>query len=63
MQSMMEGGDAMMMQTREKNKRLTMPKCQWFIACCLLGLESLHETHQLLHRDLKEENLLIDANG
>jgi serine/threonine protein kinase len=62
-QSMMEGGDGLFVQNTFKDKKLPLNIAKWFTTCCLLGLESLHEDHNLLHRDIKEENLLIDSNG
>lgn len=40
-----------------------MGTIRWLVCNCLLGLESLHNSHKILHRDIKEENLLIDKHG
>ena len=62
-QSMMEGGDGLFVQNTYKDKKLPLEVARWFTGCCLIGLEDLHEDHQILHRDIKEENLLVDKNG
>lgn len=62
-QSMMEGGDGLFVQNTYKDKKLPLNVAKWFTVCCLLGLEVLHDDHNLLHRDIKEENLLIDSQG
>eukprot|EP00520_Triparma_pacifica_P006798 CAMPEP_0118658852 /NCGR_PEP_ID=MMETSP0785-20121206/14790_1 /TAXON_ID=91992 /ORGANISM="Bolidomonas pacifica, Strain CCMP 1866" /LENGTH=458 /DNA_ID=CAMNT_0006551899 /DNA_START=200 /DNA_END=1573 /DNA_ORIENTATION=+ len=62
-QSLMEGGDALHLQTNSPKRVLTIPVIRWLTCNCLLGLESLHGEHSILHRDVKEENLLIDKFG
>ena len=52
---MMEGGDALFVQNSFKNKTLPLEVARWFTACCMVGLEDLHEDHNILHRDIKEE--------
>ena len=43
--------------------QLSLPVVRWLVSNCLLGLAALHNSHSLLHRDIKEENLLIDKKG
>ncbi|GMI11188.1 hypothetical protein TrRE_jg4803, partial [Triparma retinervis] len=62
-QSLMEGGDALHLQNSAPGRVLSIPIIRWLVCNCLLGLESLHNSHQILHRDIKEENLLIDKFG
>ena len=36
--------------------------CKYVLRQCLLGLKALHEKH-VIHRDIKSDNILIDAQG
>ena len=36
--------------------------CKWVLKQSLLGLHALHSKH-VIHRDIKSDNILADANG
>jgi serine/threonine protein kinase len=45
-----------------KRRKFTESETKFFVACCIIGLEYMHNSG-VLHRDIKPENLLMDANG
>lgn len=45
-----------------KNKFFSEQEVKFFLACTILGLEYLHKNN-LIHHDLKPENLLVDEKG
>ena len=61
-QNLMEGGDVFHLM-KKRNSPLSVTEVQWFAACTCLALQQLHGHHNILHRDIKEENLLIDSRG
>lgn len=54
------GGD--LMNLLMKKDIFTEDESRFYIAEILLALDSVHELHYI-HRDLKPDNILIDANG
>ncbi|XP_061672306.1 serine/threonine-protein kinase N2-like [Syngnathoides biaculeatus] len=53
------GGDLMI---HIHNRAFTPQQTRFYSACVLLALEFLH-VHQIIYRDLKLDNLLMDADG
>ncbi|XP_044519956.1 serine/threonine-protein kinase N3 [Gracilinanus agilis] len=53
------GGDLMM---RIHADVFPEPQARFYLACVVLGLQFLHEK-KIVYRDLKLDNLLLDANG
>ncbi|CAA7410015.1 unnamed protein product [Spirodela intermedia] len=54
------GGDMMTLLMREDT--LTESVARFYIAECILAIESIHK-HNYIHRDIKPDNLLLDKNG
>ncbi|MQM10808.1 hypothetical protein Taro_043706, partial [Colocasia esculenta] len=54
------GGDMMTLLMREDT--LTENVARFYIAECVLAIESIHK-HNYIHRDIKPDNLLLDKNG
>ncbi|EPS64760.1 hypothetical protein M569_10013, partial [Genlisea aurea] len=54
------GGDMMTLLMREDT--LTETVAKFYIAQCVLAIESIHK-HNYVHRDIKPDNLLLDRNG
>ena len=45
-----------------KQKKFTAEQSRFFLACTILGLEYIHYNN-ILHRDIKPDNLVLDKNG
>lgn len=45
-----------------KRRRFSEEQTRFVIACCLIGLEYLHN-NGILHRDIKPENIVLDQKG
>ena len=45
-----------------KQKKFTAEQSKFFLACTILGLEYIHYNN-ILHRDIKPDNLVLDKNG
>ena len=56
----MKGGD--LRYHIGKLRRLSEKQTKFFIACLLIALEYLH-FFNIIHRDVKPENLVLDSNG
>ncbi|GAB2225168.1 hypothetical protein Droror1_Dr00005956 [Drosera rotundifolia] len=54
------GGDVMTLLMREET--LTETVARFYVAQSVLAVESIHK-HNYVHRDIKPDNLLLDANG
>ncbi|KAL9250636.1 putative serine/threonine-protein kinase ndrA [Drosera capensis] len=54
------GGDVMTFLMREET--LTETVARFYVAQSVLAIESIHK-HNYVHRDIKLDNLLLDANG
>jgi serine/threonine protein kinase len=54
------GGDLRYHMT--KARKFTEQETKFFIACCVVGLEYMHN-NGVIHRDIKPENLLLDERG
>lgn len=48
--------------SEEETSIFLAPTIEFIIACTVIGLEYMH-THGVIHRDVKPENLVIDAKG
>ena len=57
----MAGGD-LNYHIVHKKKKFTEKEAQFIIACCILGLEYLHN-NGVIHWDLRPENIFVDAKG
>ncbi|CAB4036733.1 serine threonine- kinase N2-like isoform X3 [Paramuricea clavata] len=53
------GGDLMM---HIHNEVFSEPRAVFYTSCVVLGLQYLHD-HEIVYRDLKLDNLLLDAEG
>jgi len=56
------GGDLRQYTLRLPNARLPEEHVQFYVACCVQALKSMHST-RYVHRDIKTENLLFMRNG
>ena len=45
-----------------KQKKFSAEQSKFFLACTILGLEYIHYNN-ILHRDIKPDNLVLDKNG
>lgn len=54
------GGD--LRYHHNKRKNFSEEETKFFIACCIIGLEYMHNKG-VIHRDIKPENLLLDDKG
>lgn len=57
----MVGGD-LRYHLKRKRRKFTERQSQFIIACIVSGLEYLHN-NGVIHRDIRPENVLIDARG
>ena len=46
----------------EENSLITVKECKFIVACIIQGLEFLH-SQNIIHHDIKPENLLFDDKG
>jgi serine/threonine protein kinase len=56
------GGDLRYNLKHQPQHRFPESVCRFYIAQCLLAVDACHSVH-ILHRDVKPENLILDANG
>lgn len=56
------GGDLWSLLQKQKNRRFDEKEARFICACVLEAFDHLH-SKGIIYRDLKPENLLIDANG
>ena len=54
------GGD--LRYHHNKRKTFSEEQTKFFVACCVIGLEYMHN-NGVIHRDIKPENLLLDNKG
>ena len=54
------GGD--LRYHHNKRKKFTEDQTKFFISCCVVGLEYMHN-NGVIHRDIKPENLHMEASG
>ena len=47
----------------DQGTKLPTPLAKFYAASLVLGLEYLHHVQQIVHRDLKLENCMVDSNG
>ena len=61
---LMPGGDLMhnLSMKHSKKEFFTEEEVKFFIACVILGLKEMHK-YEIIHKDLKPENLILDAEG
>jgi serine/threonine protein kinase len=45
-----------------KNKKFSEDQTKFFVACCLIGLEYMHN-NGVIHRDIKPENIFLGSHG
>jgi serine/threonine protein kinase len=59
----MKGGPISKYIEAEGKNGLPQPIVQWYAAQVLLALQCLHETMNVVYRDLKPDNILVDEHG
>jgi serine/threonine protein kinase len=60
--SLCQGGDLLAAQESWKNARMDESCVQFYLGCIVLALEYMHSLN-IAYRDMKQENMMIDAQG
>eukprot|EP01061_Rhynchopus_euleeides_P024840 TRINITY_DN40002_c0_g1_i1.p1 TRINITY_DN40002_c0_g1~~TRINITY_DN40002_c0_g1_i1.p1 ORF type:complete len:778 (+),score=199.73 TRINITY_DN40002_c0_g1_i1:124-2457(+) len=58
----LSGGELFVHMTRSASRHFDERRAQFYIAEVMLAIDHLHR-HDIVHRDLKAENLVLDAEG
>ncbi|KAF0694411.1 Aste57867_14708 [Aphanomyces stellatus] len=56
------GGDLFHHMSKGSSSRISPPRAKFYTAELILGIHHLHK-HDILYRDIKPENVMIDADG
>ena len=56
------GGELFSVLANTEDGVIPEASCLFYAACVLSGLECMH-SHNILYRDMKPENMMLDADG